>query len=155
ASFTDLADVQVEGRLIRFQLSRPSVLGGLSLGRDLAIIPRHIFDPEGLLDPVTYKDIIGPKSKTDPRITRFAKHFNEHPGNRSPIGTGPYRFDRWESGRELILSRNDRYWGRQPYLDRIIFRFIPDAASALAALRAGELDLLPRLSPAQYALQTT
>lgn len=69
----------------------------------------------------------------------------------NPIGTGPYRFASWERGRQVNLVANDDYWDGPPPIQEASIRFIPDAQTALAALQAGEvdmvLDLLPELAP--------
>lgn len=153
--FTNMTNVEIlEGRRIRFSFSKPNVLNIDVTGNELAIIPKHIFDPDGLLNAFTYKDIIGPKGKTDPKIKEFADRFNKHPNNRMPIGTGPYKFEKWDTGKEIVLSRNDQYWGKKAYLDKIVYRIITDYPAALTALKSGELDLNPRLLPIQYAQQT-
>ena len=61
----------------------------------------------------------------------------------APVGTGPFRFSSWSPGNELILERNPDYWREGlPYLDRIVFRFIPDPAARAAALQSGDVDLV-------------
>src|SRR6267142_110177 len=152
---TDLKDVQLEGRTIRFVMREPNVFDRFNIVSALAILPKHVFDPEGLLDGFGFKDIIGPKGKTDPKIKQFAEQFNTHPSNRAPIGTGPYKFEKWDTGREIVLARNNDYWGQKAYLDKIVIRIIGDYPAALTALKAGEVDLMPRLLPVQHAQQTS
>jgi peptide/nickel transport system substrate-binding protein len=152
---TELKDIQVDGGTMRFLMSKPNVYNVTNIANVLSIVPKHVFDSEGLLDGFSYKDIIGPKGKTDPRIKKFADQFNAHPANRAPIGTGPYKFEKWESGREIVLARNDNYWGKKPYLDKIVYRIITDYTAALTALKAGDVDVQPRLLPIQYAEQTS
>lgn len=153
--FTDLADVQLDGRKVRFIMSKPNSFNVMNLANTVAIIPKHVFDAEGLLDGFTYKDIIGPKGKTDAKIKKFSEDLNKHPANRAPIGTGPYKFEKWEAGNEIVLARNEDYWGKKPYLDKIVFRIISDGTAALTALKAGEIDVQPRLIPVQYTQQTS
>ena len=153
---TDLADVQVDGRTIRFVMSRANVYNERNVVTNiLPIISKHVFDETGLLDGCSYKDIVGPKGKNDPKSKEFAERFNKHPANRAPVGTGPYKFEKWDSGREIVLSRNTDYWGQKPYLDKIVYRIITDYPAALTALKAGEIDLQPRLLPIQYKEQTS
>lgn len=65
-------------------------------------------------------------------------------GNRThPVGTGPFRFADWRRGDSVTLQRNDDYWGGQPALERVVYRFIQDPAAAYAALMAGDLDVFP------------
>jgi len=59
-----------------------------------------------------------------------------------PIGTGPFVFSDWVRGDRIVLTRNKDYWVKDlPHLDRVTYRFIPDANSALAALKAGDIDV--------------
>ncbi|UFN48930.1 ABC transporter substrate-binding protein [Roseomonas sp. OT10] len=68
--------------------------------------------------------------------------FRNNPANATPIGTGPFRFVEWRRGELVRLARNEHYWkpGR-PYLDEVVFRILPDAASRLAALENGQIDV--------------
>ncbi|MFM0359405.1 ABC transporter substrate-binding protein [Paraburkholderia sediminicola] len=66
----------------------------------------------------------------------------ENPHNIDPIGTGPYRFKRWERGSHVVFVRNPDYWDApKPYIDELIVRFINDPAARAVALETGELDL--------------
>ncbi|MCA1664123.1 MAG: ABC transporter substrate-binding protein, partial [Myxococcales bacterium] len=62
--------------------------------------------------------------------------------SRAPIGTGPFKFVSWRQGDELVLARNDAYWGERAHLDRIRFRFIRDKEVAWELYRRGEIDVL-------------
>jgi peptide/nickel transport system substrate-binding protein len=69
------------------------------------------------------------------------------------MGTGPFRLTEWRRGDSLILERFPGYYGGSPDLlpvgparvDRVIFRIIPEPASRVAALLAGEVDLIDEL----------
>jgi peptide/nickel transport system substrate-binding protein len=65
----------------------------------------------------------------------------------APVGTGPYKFDRWEKGQQVVLVRNETYWDGTPGLDQIVFRAVTEEGARLAALLSGEthmaLDILP------------
>jgi len=75
--------------------------------------------------------------------------------NLNPIGTGPYAFERLivedDQITGIVLKSFDQYYGNPPYIDQMIFRYYPDAESALAAYQAGQvqgisnvtLDILP------------
>jgi peptide/nickel transport system substrate-binding protein len=56
------------------------------------------------------------------------------------IGTGPFKLDEWVPEERTTLSANADWWGDGPYVDGLEIRIIPDEASILAALRAGEID---------------
>lgn len=64
-----------------------------------------------------------------------------------PTGTGPYTFVSREIGNDIILQRNPNYWGKQPYLDKLVFRIIPDDPTRLAALESGEAHIISRVEP--------
>src|SRR5262252_1256764 len=60
-----------------------------------------------------------------------------------PLGTGPFMLDRWDRGDRIVLKRNPDYHIKGlPKLDRVTFRFIPDSNAALAALQAGDIDVM-------------
>jgi len=90
------------------------------------IMPRHILEKEDLSN------------------TRFS---------RSPIGTGPYRFKEWKTGEKIVLVSNRDYYEGRPYIDRYIYRIIPDQASIFLELQTQGLDQVG-LTPLQYARQT-
>jgi peptide/nickel transport system substrate-binding protein len=82
-----------------------------------------------------------------PRHVYEGKDILTNPANSAPIGTGPFVFKEWVKGSHVRLARNPDYWGRDaqgkalPYLDGIVFRFIPDAAARSVALQSGSLDV--------------
>ncbi len=63
--------------------------------------------------------------------------------NRSPIGTGPFKFAEWKSGEYIRIVKNDNYWRGDPYpnIDEIVFSFIPDDNTRLNALKTGEYHI--------------
>lgn len=65
----------------------------------------------------------------------------------SPVGTGPFRFESLERGRELVLVRNDDYYLGPPKLERLILRPIPEVTARMAALRAGEVNWIEVPAP--------
>ncbi|MBM3126897.1 MAG: hypothetical protein FJZ87_17815, partial [Chloroflexi bacterium] len=61
---------------------------------------------------------------------------------RNPsVGCGPFTFAEWESGSYARFTRNENYWGTPAKLDEVFIRFVPDDASQVAALKAGDADL--------------
>jgi peptide/nickel transport system substrate-binding protein len=64
----------------------------------------------------------------------------------NPIGTGPFKFTRWNRGDRLELERFDGYWGDKPALARATFRFISDPQAQVASLRAGDVDAQTNLA---------
>ena len=62
---------------------------------------------------------------------------------RHPIGNGPLKFVGWPSGQYVDLERNPLYYEKgKPYLDRVIFRIVPDMTTLVTQLKAGEIDCL-------------
>jgi peptide/nickel transport system substrate-binding protein len=60
---------------------------------------------------------------------------------KNPVGTGPFVFKEWVRGSHILMERNPNYFKKdQPYLDRIVAKFIPDANARVLALETGELD---------------
>lgn len=63
------------------------------------------------------------------------------------IGTGPFKFDSYTPGQELILKRNeDSRKKQEPYLDTVVFKIFPDMDTAFTALQNGTIDILPYIS---------
>ncbi len=60
---------------------------------------------------------------------------------RQPVGTGPFQFVSAETDKEVILQRNDAYWGEVPRLARVRFAVVPDATTEALELRKGSADL--------------
>ena len=58
------------------------------------------------------------------------------------IGTGPFKFADWKRGAELVLTRNDSYWGPKPAWEKVTFKPLTSAPSRVAALLAGDVDLI-------------
>lgn len=61
---------------------------------------------------------------------------------RQPVGTGPFKFVEWKTGEAVTLERNAEYWGIPAHVDRLVFKPIPDNATRVASLEAGEVDHL-------------
>ncbi len=67
-----------------------------------------------------------------------------NPANNAPIGTGPFKFVRYERGQFIIAERNPNYWrNNAPYLDRIVWKVITDRSAAAAQIESGELMFSP------------
>jgi peptide/nickel transport system substrate-binding protein len=67
--------------------------------------------------------------------------------NFKPVGTGPYVFREWQRGSHITLERNPNYFkAGKPYVDRVVFKVIPDAAARVIALESNDVDHLNFLS---------
>lgn len=72
--------------------------------------------------------------------------------DRKPVGAGPWKFVRWNDNEVIVVTRHEDYWQKgRPYLDGIEFNIIPENATALRSVVAGQNDMafqLPaRLKP--------
>ena len=115
---------------VRFHLAQPH-MDFMDPWRNVVILPRH------LLAEVPPGDLA------------------RHPfGTICPVGNGPFQFDSYEPGSQWVFRANPAFpeeLGGRPYLDRYIFRVIPEAPTLLAELQVGNVDvyiaLLPHYAP--------
>jgi peptide/nickel transport system substrate-binding protein len=78
--------------------------------------------------------------------------------NETPLGTGPFMAKEFVRGQYVIAEKNPNYWRKDadgtqlPYLDRIIFKILPDSNTTMTQLRSGEVDMVVR-TPYNQAAQ--
>src|SRR4051812_27656176 len=110
-----------DDRTVVFRLKQP--YGALLQGLDVTeapILPKHLF------------------ASGDP---------NNNPANQKPVGTGPFRLESYRAGDSATLVRNADYFKPGlPYLDKLVFRVLPDDNTRLLALIAGEVDYVSSVS---------
>jgi len=117
---------------VRFTYKKPYFLA-LEFCGGIPIIPKHLFDN--------------------------GEDFNKHSQNRFPVGNGPYKFVSWETGRKLVLEKNENYWAigklpeKVPAIKKISMEVIAEDTVALQILKKGELDFAG-LRPIQWVRQT-
>ena len=70
-----------------------------------------------------------------------------------PVGTGPFRFAQWVRGSEVRLTKYPDYYGTPAYLDAVTFRIIEDTNAQLAALQAGDIDMVGVALSPENAIQ--
>ena len=75
---------------------------------------------------------------------------NQVPFNAAPVGSGPFKFSKWERGRELVLVRNPLYYRGAPKLQRIELHIIPDDQTILNEVRLHHIDLVASPAVTQY-----
>ena len=114
STYRDVTDVETpDAKTVIFHLTNPApyIMSSLS-SYDTPILPEHIY------------------GKGDIR---------NHENANKPIGSGPFRFVEWRRGEFIRLDRNPDYWKKgQPYLDRIVARFIADSGTRTALMEKGE-----------------
>ena len=156
----------VDDYTLRLVAKEPYFLNETVLGQ-LRVLPRHYYDPEGVLDPLSVAELAAMRpgdaaveaSPQGTRARKFAEQFNTNFA-RNPMGSGPYKFHSWKTGQEVILQRDPHYWGvgkegiDQAYIDQRTLRVFNNPDAALVALKAGELDTMP-LMPIQHLKQTS
>lgn len=150
--YASVADVYVEGERITFVCTEPYFRNDLMLG-GFKIIPRHFYDPEGLLDSVTVASLIDGSWEQGAHADgarRFADRFNRE-YNRRILGSGPYQLVNPETDlvtqQKVVLTRNEIYWGRgvpelpqSGHVDKIVFKVINNTDAAFIDLTNGNLD---------------
>jgi len=92
----------------------------------MSIIPKHILENQDL------------------NTSEFSRH---------PIGTGPYKFKNWKAQEKIELESNHDYFEKRPYIDRYIYRVIPDESTIFLELQTQGVDSAG-ISPLQYTRQT-
>jgi ABC-type transport system substrate-binding protein len=70
----------------------------------------------------------------------YADWKNSTLNTNDPIGTGPYEFVSMAPEQNIVLKANPNYYGGTPYWSKVIAEYIPDAATALAAVQKGQID---------------
>ena len=116
-----------------------------------------------VIDPhtfrVTYKKPFAPALSTWGNLTILPRHLLDESNiancsmTRNPVGLGPFRFKEWLPGEKLVLESNPLYFEGKPYLNKYIYRFIPDSATLFLELQTGSIDMMS-LTPMQYKRQT-
>jgi len=114
--YLDVKSVKKLGKyVVEFTYAKPYFIALENCG-GLSIVPKHIFD-----------------NGTD---------FNTHKNNRFPIGTGPFKFQKWDTGKKIVLVQNKLYRNKLPEIKRIIYKFVPESNVALQMLKKGNLDVM-------------
>jgi len=67
---------------------------------------------------------------------------NSAPFNNAPIGTGPFKWERRVAGDFIELSANTQYFGKGPYLEKMIFKYIPDLTVLYTQFSTGDIDVV-------------
>ena len=67
-----------------------------------------------------------------------------------PIGTGPYKVESWERGNQLVLTRNDNYWGDKAKNQTVVFRWGTESAQRLLELQSGTVDGIDNVGPDDF-----
>jgi peptide/nickel transport system substrate-binding protein len=78
-----------------------------------------------------------------PRHLWAGTDFRTNPALARPVGTGPFRLKEWQRSSHLVFEPNPSYFRKgKPYVDQVVFRVVPDAATGIEAFKNGELDVV-------------
>lgn len=77
------------------------------------------------------------------------KSLRSHEFGRNPLSSGPFLLKEWKQQQYIELVANDKYFGGRPYLDRVIFKIVPDKANLMTQLQTGEVDMVINLPPGE------
>ena len=80
-------------------------------------------------------------------VKKYRKDYGRH-----PVGTGPFKFVKWESNRLVSVAKNVDYWDGAPKLNAVVFRPITDANTRVTELLSGGLDLMVEVPPDNVAM---
>jgi peptide/nickel transport system substrate-binding protein len=114
---------KISDRHVRFIMKRV-YFKSLGICGGIEILPEHVYkfdDPE---------------------------EFNKRISN--PVGSGPYVFEKWDIGNEVVLRKNLNYWGKIPNLEKILYKFITNDIAALQSLMSGQVDFISRPTADQF-----
>lgn len=100
--------------------------------------------PFAPLDQTLAMTLVSPISPA--AIEKYGEDVRQH-----PVGAGPYVLKEWVKGDRIVLVRNDSYWGPRPTVEQLTFKVVPEVATREAMLRAGQLDICYKPSPANVA----
>ncbi len=114
--------------------------------------------PDDYTVKVTYKEPFSPALSSwgmwiMPEHILKDEDLNKAHFSRNPVGTGPYKFKSWRTAEKIELVSNHDYFEGRPYIDRYIYRIIPDEATIFLELQTKGVDLTS-LTPLQYERQT-
>jgi peptide/nickel transport system substrate-binding protein len=119
-----------------------------------------------IIDPYTVHIITNGPAATLPNdlnrlfivSAKSAKDYSTHEtanagfnAGKATIGTGPYKFVSWTPKNQLVLERFDGYWGGKQPWEKVVLKEIPNDAARIAQLKAGQVDLVARVSGTDVA----
>jgi peptide/nickel transport system substrate-binding protein len=64
-----------------------------------------------------------------------------------PVGTGAYTLTEWVKGERIVMEANPNYWNGKPKIDKVTWKAVPEASARIAALQAGQADLIVNVPP--------
>ena len=170
--FKDIASAELIGAdlyTIRFYCSEVFFKQATMIGTML-IMPKHIYDPEGLMDSYSFKDLEDLQRQyldesessnlEEQAYYKFAELFNSHEMSRHPLGSGPYALKEWVSNDRVVLEKNMNYWkqleeSNKNLVSRMVHKTVKTHEAALTSAKAQELDVVRSVPPKMFYDQTS
>jgi len=141
---------------LKFTMLKPSWRGIYYLGT-FPIMPKHVLDPQGVMDKVTWDELKDFNSASkNPGLQKYSDFINSQEVSRQAkylIGSGPYIFEKWETGQGVTLKKNPNYWdvAQIPnYPNKLIFKTIQDNSAALVSAKNKEVDAMFVIPPLDF-----
>jgi ABC-type transport system substrate-binding protein len=125
-------------RVVYKRLYSPAIVEWVYMG----ILPEHLMNAAALAREMDRRGITG--------AARAEFSLRQSETSSAPVGTGPFRFVRWQRDELVELARNDAYWKGPAEFERVILRTIPDPVTQELEFRAGAVDTYTAL-PHQVA----
>ncbi|MCB0571574.1 MAG: ABC transporter substrate-binding protein [Phaeodactylibacter sp.] len=134
---------------------------------NLAVLPEYVYDPNGLLRSFPLDELAQPAraeelAKQDKALTQFAEAFNAPQYSREKgfiSGSGPYAFEGWETGQQIVLTRKKDWWGDKvpgsppalaAFPEKLVFMIIPDQTATLTALKDQQIDVCGQIDAKDF-----
>src|SRR5262245_24122261 len=119
-----------------------------------------LHQPNGSFLDAIYNLWLIPKHRWEQpwRTGRFMDTMKLNDDPSTVVGLGPFRIKEYVSGQRVVLERNPYFWKvdklgqRLPYLDRMVYVIAKDFNTVQAKFQAGEIDVMPRVRPQDFAL---
>jgi peptide/nickel transport system substrate-binding protein len=73
----------------------------------------------------------------------------------APVGSGPYKFSKWNRGDSIVMVRNDSYWGTKPYFQQVTLKYFKDATALNNALLTGTINVISTVQAPEALSQFT
>jgi ABC-type transport system substrate-binding protein len=115
-------------RVVYKRLYSPAIVEWVYMG----ILPEHLMNAAALEREMDRRGITGE--------ARASFSLRQSETAQRPIGTGPFRFVRWQRDELVELARNDAYWKGPAEFERVTFRTVPDLVTQELEFRAGAVD---------------
>lgn len=149
-----VAKSESDSRTLAFYIDSIDILSPISIC-DVPILPRHIYDPDGEMNEISFEDILK-LSPTDTsstvlkKLSKIADIWKSPAGIKGKsIGSGPYALKKWEPNNFLEIEKIDNWWGDDnvyPAITPMIrYQVIQDERTAIAALNSDGIDVLSEL----------